>query len=297
MSGGHTLAALIEGGRLESRAAVLHGLDLVLDEVEGDPEAALVGDEQLGELARMVRYGLDGAELCERLLIACAVVVVARRVGQGGHTLEHKVFADDAGHERERGHVEHVHVARLEAHEQVRVVVEEREGAELGAVGHVARLQRALFALVDDERDVSRRGRVGAALSVRYLPEDEVELRLALVRLLVARLPLAHGDELMSALDEEHALDGKRMHVLVGGHLLVLGARRRVHAHVAALGGDGEQLELLVVVDGARLGREALVRQLVEREQVLLQLTAPRRRRVEVGHRRRRRRRCRASCG
>lgn len=62
MSRCHALAMLIEHGRFELLLGLIDLFDLILDEIEDYPEAALIGDEEFGEETRVVAYRLDGAE-------------------------------------------------------------------------------------------------------------------------------------------------------------------------------------------------------------------------------------------
>lgn len=70
-------------------------------------------------------YGLDRAEARQLFHVAHA-----------GHRqiFQYVVLVYHAGHHLKRAHIEHVHVARLEADEQVAVVVEQRERRQAGVV-------------------------------------------------------------------------------------------------------------------------------------------------------------------
>ncbi|RNA44785.1 hypothetical protein BpHYR1_005864 [Brachionus plicatilis] len=114
---GYALALLVERGRLDRLLGLHYLIDVIFDEVEEEPEAALVRDQQFGQLFGMVTYGLDGSELTQ-FFVRC------------GHVFEYVVFVDDAGHQLKLTHVEHVYVAGLEAKEQVAVVVEQSEGGQ-----------------------------------------------------------------------------------------------------------------------------------------------------------------------
>lgn len=125
MSGGHALAMLIEHGRLELLLGLIDLFDLILDKIEHDPQAALIGDEQFGEQTRMMTNRLDCAERGE-------FFVVGR--GGRGQILEYVVFVDHSRDHLKRAHVEHVHVARLETNEQVTVVVEQCQRRQASVV-------------------------------------------------------------------------------------------------------------------------------------------------------------------
>ncbi len=151
----------------------------------------------------------------------------------------------------------------------MRIVIEKSHRRQLGAI-YGLRIQLVLLHLLDEIRLLQ-------PLLTRYLPEDQIEQGLALVRHVIPVHALGQRDQLVHALDEQEALYGKGVDVLVAGELLLLCAGRAIDADVAALGAERQQLELAVVVHGRGLGGEALVGDFVVGEEVLLEEATARR--------------------